>query len=179
MCLTSIAAGGDYDGDKLVVTINPAFVSAFHQASADPRFADPPFEDEDYFEVDRRRLRDVKQIFDHGENDKLAAIFMEGLHAGTQHGVLSTYHTLMAYSHGLADALTSKLGHLFCRALDGRKQGLSFSPKKWEALKQELPTSCRIRPRWTYRDDGKMVPPGAKDPERSSRRRHPMGEPLS
>jgi hypothetical protein len=38
-----ILSGGDYDGDKLLII-------------SDPKFADPPFADEDNFEVDKRRV---------------------------------------------------------------------------------------------------------------------------
>lgn len=78
--------------------------------------------------MDKRRLKDkIKPIIDSQDSDALAAVFMESLHAGTQYGVLSTYHTTLAYVLGLAHPLTSEVGHLFCRALDGRKRGLGFT----------------------------------------------------
>ncbi|GAA5871320.1 hypothetical protein JCM3774_000909 [Rhodotorula dairenensis] len=172
--LCSILSGGDYDGDKLVVTVNPHLVSAFKGERANPAFADPPFKDSDWFEVDKRRLKDfVKPVIDADDADALASIFMEGLHAGTQYGVLSTYHTTLAYTLGLDHPLTSEVGHLFCRALDGRKQGLGFSTEKWQAVKEKFYKPYKARPGWTWAEEGKRAP-GAVARRPKSLGSHPM-----
>lgn len=171
------STGGDYDGDKLVLTTNPALTSTFRQERADPRFADPPFEDWQWFHVDERRAGDhVWPLVEAGDSTSLAAILMEGLHAGTQYGFLSKRHTTLAYVLGLDHPLTSMFGHLFCRALDGRKQGLSFTPEKWAELQKEIPRHCSSKPRWTWRDEGRTAPDGTVFAQRPrALGSHPMG----
>ncbi|GAA5979666.1 hypothetical protein JCM11641_004048 [Rhodosporidiobolus odoratus] len=157
----SILSGGDYDGDKLVICTNPSLVDPFNPALADPSFADPPFKDSDWFEVDRRKVKDVvAPLVQAGGDEQLSVIFMEGLWQGTQYGVISTWHTTLAYKLGLADSLTSEVGHLFCRALDGRKQGLAFSESKWLQAKKRFFEPHRTKPSWTYLEDGGKVPGG-------------------
>ncbi|BGP25434.1 hypothetical protein JCM10295v2_004359 [Rhodotorula toruloides] len=161
--LCSILSGGDYDGDKLVVMTNPDLVAAFESSRADPSFVVPPFADSDWFKVDRRRVVDhVKPMIDSSDNAGLAKVFMEGLLAGTQYGVLSVYHTTLAYMLGLDHPLTSEAGHLFCKALDGRKQGFSFSHDKWKKLKAKFFEPYKDKPRWTFCEDGKVAPENVK-----------------
>ncbi|GAA6052001.1 hypothetical protein NBRC10513_002612 [Rhodotorula toruloides] len=176
--LCSILSGGDYDGDKLVVMTNPELVAAFDSSKADPSFADPPFADSDWFEVDRRRVVDhVKPMIDLHNDAALAGVFMEGLHAGTQYGVLSVYHTTLAYTLGLDHPLTSEAGHLFCKALDGRKQGFSFSPEKWKELKTKFFEPYKDKPRWTLCEDGKTAPNNVKYAKRPAEQgKHVMDE---
>ncbi|GAA6021799.1 hypothetical protein JCM10207_002065 [Rhodosporidiobolus poonsookiae] len=176
--LCSILSGGDYDGDKLVVCTNPALVKAFDPKRADPNFADPPFKDDDWFEVDRRKVKShVLPLIQEKDNDGLAVVFMEGLFSGTQYGQLSVWHTTLAYTLGLDHKLTSEVGHLFCRALDGRKQGLSFSEPKWLAARAKFNEAFRDKPRWTWCEDGKKAPSNvnyAKRPKKLGR--HAMDE---
>lgn len=102
--------GGDYDGDKLLVVTHPAFVTPFNPAKADPAYADPPFRDSDWFEVDRRKVSDhVQPLVGTEDSSALARVFMEGLWAGTQYGMLSTAHTTLAYERGIQDPLTSEV----------------------------------------------------------------------
>ncbi|GAA6064595.1 hypothetical protein JCM10212_000506 [Sporobolomyces blumeae] len=129
--LCSILSGGDYDGDKLICMTNPLIVNRFDPARADPKFADPPFADSDWFEIDRRKVGQyVAPLVASSNGSELGKVFLESLFLGTQFGLLSKYHTTLAYKLGIHDPLTSECGHLFCRALDGRKQGLSFSAEK-------------------------------------------------
>lgn len=168
--------GGDYDGDKLTVITNPELVSSFLPARADPAFADPPFADSHWFTVDRRRVADdVEPLIKAGDNDSLASIFLEGLFLGTQFGILDTYHTTLAYTLGLDHALTREVGHLFCKALDGRKQGLSFSPDKWRAVKDKFAREQQHKPEWTFCDEGKKAPDGKFAERGRGLGRHPMG----
>ncbi|BGP32944.1 hypothetical protein JCM10296v2_004730 [Rhodotorula toruloides] len=176
--LCSILSGGDYDGDKLVVMTNPELVAAFDSSRAAHSFADPPFADSDWFEVDRRRVVDhVKPMINSHDNRSLTSVFMEGLHAGTQYGVLSVYHTTLAYTLGLDHPLTSEAGHLFCKALDGRKQGFSFSPDKWKELKSKFFEPYKDKPRWTLCEDGKTAPKNIKYAKRPAEQgKHVMDE---
>ena len=87
---------------------NPAIVEPFK--NADPIFADLPFEDSDWFEVDKRRVGDhVAPLIQQGDNIRLANTFLESLFLGTQYGLLSKYHTTLAYKLGIADQLTSEV----------------------------------------------------------------------
>ncbi|GAA5984245.1 hypothetical protein JCM5350_002878 [Sporobolomyces pararoseus] len=174
--LCSILSGGDYDGDKLLCMTNPSLVVPFVNAS--PEFADPPFDDSDWFNVDRRRVEDcVTPLVASGDDERLAGIFLESLFAGTQYGMLSKYHTTLAYKLGIADPLTSEVGHLFCRALDGRKQGLSFSAEKWQLAKQKFFDPHKDVPGWTYAEDGRLPGHNEKFAVRPKKLgRHPMDE---
>ncbi|GAA5881565.1 hypothetical protein JCM1840_003445 [Sporobolomyces johnsonii] len=178
--LCSILSGGDYDGDKLLCMTNPAIVSAFDPSRADPQFADPPFADSDWFQVDRRKVKDhVAPLVDPrtADNSALAKVFLESLFLGTQYGALSTYHTTLAYTRGLDHPLTSEAGHLFCRALDGRKQGLSFTPEKWALAKKRFYEGHKEKPRWTWIDDGKKPPEDGQFAKRpTALGEHPMDE---
>ncbi|GAA5824505.1 hypothetical protein JCM11251_000451 [Rhodosporidiobolus azoricus] len=176
--LCSILSGGDYDGDKLVVCANPLLVNTFNPSLANPFFADPPFADSDWFEVDRRKVKDcVTPLVKAKEDSALSAIFMEGLFQGTQYGVLSTWHTTLAYKLGLDDPLTSEVGHLFCRALDGRKQGLRFSEEKWLEAKAKFFEPHRHKPKWTFCEDGAKAPHNTKFAQRSKEKgKHAMDE---
>jgi hypothetical protein len=105
-----LLSGGDYDGDKLVVCTNPALVSTFDSSRADPSFADPPFTDSDWFDVDRRKVKDVvAPLIAAKDNSALASVFIEGLWQGTQYGVLSAWHTSLSYVLGLDDPLTREV----------------------------------------------------------------------
>ena len=172
-----VRAGGDYDGDKLTVITKPELVSSFLPARADPAFADPPFADSDSFTVDRRRVADVvKPLIKAGDNSALASIFLEGFHLGNQYGTLSTLHTTLAYSLGLDHPLTRETGHLFCKALDGRKQGLSFSPAQWRAVKDKFALKHPHKPEWTFCDNGEEAPSNDKFAKRGrGLGLHPMG----
>ncbi|GAA5948732.1 hypothetical protein JCM3765_004988 [Sporobolomyces pararoseus] len=174
--LCSILSGGDYDGDKLICMTNPALVNPF--VNADHEFADPPFEDSDWFNVDRRRVGDcVTPLVTAGDNERLAGIFLESLFVGAQYGMLSKYHTTLAYKLGIADPLTSEVGHLFCRALDGRKQGLSFSSEKWQLAKHKFFDPHKDVPAWTYAEDGRHPGQHEKFAVRPKKLgRHPMDE---
>ncbi|BGP17070.1 hypothetical protein JCM10213v2_005079 [Rhodosporidiobolus nylandii] len=174
----SILSGGDYDGDKLVVCTNPALVTPFQPSRASPHFADPPFADSDWFDVDQRRVKDViAPAVASGDSGALARVFMEGLHQGTQFGVVNTWWTTLAYSLGLDHALTSEAGHLFCRALDGRKQGLRFTPSSWAVAKEKFFLPHKCRPKWTYCEDGKKPPGNEKFASRGKGLgRHAMDE---
>ncbi|GAA5906977.1 hypothetical protein JCM6882_000017 [Rhodosporidiobolus microsporus] len=176
--LCSILSGGHYDGDKLVVCTNPLLVNAFDPSRAEPRFADPPFSDSDWFEVDRRKVKDVVAPMIHAKDDAaIAAVFMEGLFQGTQYGVLSTWHTTLAYKLGLDHPLTSEVGHLFCRALDGRKQGLRFTEDKWLEAKSKFFEPHREKPEWTFCEDGTKAPDNVKFAKRpSGAKKHAMDE---
>ncbi|GJN91292.1 hypothetical protein Rhopal_004311-T1 [Rhodotorula paludigena] len=176
--LCSILSGGDYDGDKLLVMTHPALVTPFDPAKADPAYADPPFRDSDWFEVDRRKVSDhVQSLVGTDDSNALARVFMEGLWAGTQYGMLSTAHTTLAYERGIQDPLTSEAGHLFCRALDGRKQGLSFSADQWRRVKAKFFKPFPHRPEWTFCEDGKKPPEAGKFAVRPTRLgAHPLDE---
>lgn len=154
---------------------NPAIVESFKNAS--PDYSDPPFKDSDWFEVDKRRVGDyVTPLIQLDSGVELAKVFLETLFAGTQFGLLSKYHTTLAYKLGIADALTSKVGHLFCRALDGRKQGLSFSAEKWHLAKKTFFEPHREVPAWTYDEAGTKSSAGERFAVRPSHlARHPMG----
>mgnify|MGYP006886184009 CR=1 FL=1 len=89
---------------------HPDLVHSFDPARADPSFADPPFADSDWFDIDSRKVSDVVQpLIASGDNAALASIFMEGLFLGTQFGMLSTFHTTLAYQLGLDHALTREV----------------------------------------------------------------------
>lgn len=95
---------------------DPSLVVPFVNAS--PEFADPPFDDRDWFNVDRRRVEDcVAPLVASGDDERLAGIFLESLFAGTQYGMLSKYHTTLAYKLGIADPLTSEVS-LFLTSAD-------------------------------------------------------------
>ncbi|GAA6034570.1 hypothetical protein JCM8097_005402 [Rhodosporidiobolus ruineniae] len=175
--LCSVLSGGDYDGDKLVVTTNPSLLPHFDTAKADPSFADPPFADTVWFDVDRRKVKDVvAPLVAAGDNSGLAKLFMEGLFSGTQYGTLSTWHTTLAYTLGLDHPLTSEVGHLFCKALDGRKQGLTFSAAKWAEAKKKFHETYRDKPSWTWREDGGKVPNNVGLARRRVKEKHVMDE---
>ncbi|GAA6051086.1 hypothetical protein JCM3770_004705 [Rhodotorula araucariae] len=176
--LCSILSGRDYDGDKLLLMTSPHLVEAFDPSRASPSYADPPFSDSDWFTVDRRCVSDVVQpMIRRGDSAALASVFTEGLFLGTQFGMLNTFHTTLAYTLGLAHPLTREVGHLFCKALDGRKQGLSFSPEQWRAAKNKFAKPHPHRPEWTFCEDGARAPGGEKfAARRKELGTHPMDE---
>ncbi|GAA5852209.1 hypothetical protein JCM9279_006932 [Rhodotorula babjevae] len=142
-------------------------------------FADPPFADSDWFTVDRRRVGDVVEpLIKAGDNGALASIFLEGFHLGTKYGMLSELHTTLAYSLGLDHAHTREVRHLFCKALDGRKQGLSFSAEQWRNVKTKFapPLKHQHKPKWTLCDDGKEAPAGSYAKRGRGLGLHPMDE---
>jgi hypothetical protein len=143
-------------GDKLLIITDPAIVESFNESLADPKFADPPFKDEDWFEVDRRRVRDlIIPLVKSHDSSSLAKNLIAGYFQDVKFGMLSKLHTKLAFMHGLDHSETSLVGHLFAKALDGRKQGLSISDAKWNEIHARFKGSFPM-PEWTHREDGKL-----------------------
>ncbi|ORY89684.1 RNA dependent RNA polymerase-domain-containing protein [Leucosporidium creatinivorum] len=151
----SILSGGDYDGDKLLLLTDPAIVSVFDPSKADPKFADPPFADEDWFEVDKRRVATtITPLIETKDSGAIAQQLISGFYQDVKYGMLSKLHTKLAFTLGLQHPDTSTCGHLFARALDGRKQGLKLEAK-WPDVQARFRASDPL-PEWTYLEDGKI-----------------------
>lgn len=69
--------------------------------------------------------------------------------------MLSKLHTKLAYTFGLDHKDTSECGHLFARALDGRKQGLTISDKKWREMQGQFRATDPM-PEWCQYEDGRI-----------------------
>lgn len=171
----SILSGGDYDGDKLLLITDPSIVGAFEPSRADPSFADPPFADSDWFEVDKRRVKEtITPLVEARDSSAIARELLGGffqvgrsrpscssgsylfaLAQDVKFGMLSKFHTKLAYTLGLDHPDASECGHLFARALDGRKQGLTISEEKWEQMKIKF-RSTDPGPKWCQYDDGRI-----------------------
>ncbi|KAL8277038.1 hypothetical protein RQP46_010572 [Phenoliferia psychrophenolica] len=65
--LLSLLSGGDFDGDTVTSIWDPAIVASFRDA--DTKWADPPFNDSDFLEVDRRSVKDALLVKANGEID--------------------------------------------------------------------------------------------------------------
>lgn len=151
----SILSGGDYDGDKLLIISDPSIVNAFDPSKADPKFADPPFADEDWFEVDKRRVATtIAPLIAARDSSAVAQQLISGFYQDVKFGMLSKLHTKLAFTLGLDHPDTSTCGHLFARALDGRKQGLKLEAK-WPVVQARFRASEPL-PEWTYLEDGKI-----------------------
>ncbi|KDE07677.1 hypothetical protein MVLG_02137 [Microbotryum lychnidis-dioicae p1A1 Lamole] len=152
----SILSGGDYDGDKLLIITDPTIVEAFDARKADPSFADPPFRDAEFFAVDRRKVSNsVLPLINQANSNGLSRMLISGLFQDARFGQLSKLHTKLAYSLGLDHPKTCLFGHLFARALDGRKQGLSLNDRYWPKIKAQLPPGL-LTPEWTEREEGRL-----------------------
>ncbi|SCV69936.1 BQ2448_1330 [Microbotryum intermedium] len=154
----SILSGGDYDGTSraLLIITDPTIVEAFDAKKADPSFADPPFRDAEFFLVDRRKVSNsVLPLINQENSDGLSRMLISGLFQDARFGQLSKLHTKLAYSLGLAHPKTRLFGHLFARALDGRKQGLSLNDRLWPKIQAQLPPGL-LTPEWTEREEGRL-----------------------
>ncbi|KAM0748687.1 hypothetical protein T439DRAFT_327958 [Meredithblackwellia eburnea MCA 4105] len=150
----SVLSGGDYDGDKLLIITNKTIIEQFDRARADPKFSDPPFKDEDYFTVDSRTVENtIKVALKNGNDTDVAKELAAPLFTFSAFGTLSKRQTSVAYTKGLDDAHAVELAHLFCKSLDGRKQGLSFTPDQWEHVKTKFQFSKLLTPEFSYRED--------------------------
>lgn len=137
---------------------HPAIVRPF--TNADHKFADPPFEDSDWFDVDRRRVGDsVVPLIMEGKNDQLANIFLESLFAGTQFGLLSKYHTTLAYKLGIADPLTSEVR--LCTQLAKRTQLI-------DRVRGRRPVICSVEPSTEGNKASRSLPRNGNSRRRSS-----------
>ncbi|SCZ89911.1 BZ3500_MvSof-1268-A1-R1_Chr9g10639 [Microbotryum saponariae] len=162
----SVLSGGDYDGksrikplvtgDKLLIITDPTIVEAFDASKADPSFADPPFRDAEFFAVDRRKVSNsVLPLINQANSNGLSRMLISGLFQDARFGQLSKLHTKLAYSLGLDHPKTRLFGHLFARALDGRKQGLSLNDRYWPKIQAQLPPGL-LAPEWTEREEGRL-----------------------
>lgn len=141
-------------GDKLLLITDPKIVSSFDQSRANPSFADPPFQDSDWFAIDTRNIdTPIKPLIDAGDSQSLSNELISGFWTDAKFGQLSKLHTKLAYVEGLAHPETSLVGHLFAKALDGRKQGLTVSEEKWNEMFTRFKGKDPM-PEWTAREEG-------------------------
>lgn len=140
-------------GDKLLILTDPILVESFNPAAASPSFADPPFEDEEYFEVDRRTvLTSIIPLIEARDDSALAQELTSSFFTGNYYGLLSKLHTKLAYMYGLHALSTSTVGHLYAKALDGRKQGYTISDENWERIQKTF-EGRSPNPAWTFKEE--------------------------
>ncbi|KAL8292331.1 hypothetical protein RQP46_001797 [Phenoliferia psychrophenolica] len=148
----SILSGGDYDGDKLLLILIESVVESFDSARADPKFATPPFPDEKWFSVDRRKVKDLIQpLIEKGDSGKLAEELSATFFQFSSFAIMAGAHNSLSYTLGLSKPKTSEAAHILAKSLDGRKQGFSHTPDQWMRIKAEFMLDSK-EPAYVYRE---------------------------
>ncbi|KAJ2927622.1 hypothetical protein H1R20_g9471, partial [Candolleomyces eurysporus] len=125
-------AGGDYDGDKVLVVWQPELVEPFR--NADERYADPPSDmDSRFFQKEvewvstflakSAGLPEIEKI------QELQYHLLAALRNTSLVGRYSNYHDIAVYQKGYKHPETRRLAIMFCTVLDSVKSGLSVKPE--------------------------------------------------
>ncbi|KAI0307660.1 RNA dependent RNA polymerase-domain-containing protein [Multifurca ochricompacta] len=158
--LASLLAGGDYDGDTVMVNWNPSIVEQFQQ----PKVVDMPggFQMNNFEE----HVESVKSFCDrlsHSAPDKAPELFSREIlnsSADSKVGKYSRFHQFAVYTMGYSDSNTVRLAYMFMTCLDSRKTGYRVQEKVFEQDSRRygwgLPDCLRID---EERDVGSLNPP--------------------
>ncbi|TFK23267.1 hypothetical protein FA15DRAFT_757378 [Coprinopsis marcescibilis] len=121
-------AGGDYDGDKVILIWDPRLVVPFK--NADRGFGDAPDDrfTRDNFNIDNIAVADFQKAMKgspsieriHGTQEHLLSAIQDTAMVGKY----SNYHEHATYRLGYTHPETIRLAHMFCMTLDGAKTGL-------------------------------------------------------
>ena len=80
----SLLSGGDYDGDTIRLITERELVEPFVNSEAG--FADPPFADKDWFEMDRGKVGDITEWLEEGREGDLAGMMIRSLYQSSRFG---------------------------------------------------------------------------------------------
>ncbi|EJD32918.1 hypothetical protein AURDEDRAFT_177990 [Auricularia subglabra TFB-10046 SS5] len=124
--LASLLAGGDYDGDKVVITWYAPIVTPFEMSEeASERFATPPAELASCFEQESAPT--LAELVSTGPlSDKGPAVILRGLRDKGRVGLVANFHLVSAYMTGYDGPETVLLAHMhvsFSSLLDSAKSG--------------------------------------------------------
>ncbi|EJU04097.1 hypothetical protein DACRYDRAFT_14289 [Dacryopinax primogenitus] len=165
--LLSKLAGGDYDGDTVVIYWDKDLIAGFKPASDE--CLDPPDRVKDCFEYSMGSVEDfLKTSGTLPEAEKMLEIQKRLLWSFTlpSPGKWSMYHDTLAYLEGLDDARSIFMAHVcaafsagrsltghyrFTTALDGAKSGLQVKPAVERAFQQAL--GRLYPPNWKMREE--------------------------
>ncbi|KAH9043657.1 RNA dependent RNA polymerase-domain-containing protein [Lactarius pseudohatsudake] len=146
--LASFLAGGDYDGDTVMVNWAPSIVGKY----TNPEFIDKPddFEKKN-FEGTVERVKSfvdrLSQPTSHGDHKFFLEAMLQGL-GNSKVGKYSKYHDIATYTKGYSDPETIRLAYMFTTCLDSRKTGLRVLGKVFEQDSKKygwsLPNCLRI-----------------------------------
>lgn len=148
--LASFLAGGDYDGDTVMVNWAPSIVEQY----TNTEFIDKPddFEKRNFEGtvervksfVDRLRL---SQTTSHDDHKFFLEAMLQGL-GNSKVGMYSKYHDFATYTKGYSDPETIRLAYMFTTCLDSRKTGLRVLQKVFEQDSKKygwsLPNCLRV-----------------------------------
>ncbi|RXW15104.1 hypothetical protein EST38_g10750 [Candolleomyces aberdarensis] len=141
-------AGGDYDGDKVLVVWQPELVEPFR--NADERYADPPSDmDSRFFQKEVERVSTFSEktagLPEIEKIHELQYHLLGALRNTSLVGRYSNYHDIAVYQKGYKHPETRRLAIMFCTVLDSVKSGLSVKPevlmddqRRYGALKAPL-----------------------------------------
>ncbi|RXW15101.1 hypothetical protein EST38_g10748 [Candolleomyces aberdarensis] len=125
-------AGGDYDGDKVLVVWQPELVEPFR--NADERYADPPSDmDSRFFQKEVERVSTFSEktagLPEIEKIHELQYHLLGALRNTSLVGRYSNYHDIAVYQKGYKHPETRRLAIMFCTVLDSVKSGLSVKPE--------------------------------------------------
>lgn len=120
--LASLLAGGDYDGDTVMVNWAPSIVEQYRNS----KIVDKPdgFEERNF----KGTVEKVKSFVDRlseptGDHRFFLEAMLHGL-GNSKVGKYSRYHEYATYTKGYSDPETVRLAYMFNTCLDSRKTGL-------------------------------------------------------
>lgn len=123
--LLQYLAGGDYDGDRILVIWARAIVDTFRNAHED--YMKPPPGFEDLFERDTRTVdefcREMAFASSQAKAKELQARLLAPLSCPSAVGKISTLHDNYVYSKGYSHPDTLCAGQAFARMMDSAKTG--------------------------------------------------------
>ncbi|KAK0232473.1 RNA dependent RNA polymerase-domain-containing protein [Armillaria nabsnona] len=123
--LLQYLAGGDYDGDRILVIWARAIVDTFRNAHED--YMKPPPGFEDLFERDTKTVdefcREMAYASSHAKAKELQIRLLAPLSCPSAVGKISTLHDNCVYSKGYSHPDTLYAGQAFARIMDSAKTG--------------------------------------------------------
>ncbi|KII91170.1 hypothetical protein PLICRDRAFT_696285 [Plicaturopsis crispa FD-325 SS-3] len=121
-----LLAGGDYDGDKAILTWYPPIVQAFR--NADLKYSFEPPEVAAAFSCDPEKVADLLQKIDaepvQVQIQEVQKYLLGAIQDTSLVGIYSTLHEKTTYQLGYFHAVTIRLAYMFCKVLDRYKSGL-------------------------------------------------------
>ncbi|KAL0572257.1 hypothetical protein V5O48_009703 [Marasmius crinis-equi] len=128
--LIDFLAGGDYDGDRVVVMWKSSFVSPFKNAPEE--FSLEPPEIKESFTEETEPVKDYRVRFlrrkELGRVKSLQKHLLDGLQDRFLVGMYSQRHDKFTYTHGLDHDKAIREAYMFCSVLDALKSGRKLLP---------------------------------------------------
>lgn len=142
-----LLSGGDYDGDKGLITNQPELVIPFINAPL--HFSEPPSNMQKYFVRENEAvpafLERTSVLSDDAKIHERQQYLLGAIRDTSVVGKYSNFHEAAIYTLGYTHPETIRLAYMFCMTLDGAKTGMTVLP---QVLKDDTRKYQKRPPTW-------------------------------